>query len=155
MHFDKFAQTAYWAMFEMMWERNSIVSSVAKSMASLCNNILSQLYKANHHCNWPFCSCFQEIDPDKDYSIPRPQTTNINEPYDEYYGPRQSNWHASDWHAVYKQKLTSFALLFLQSSHWTQYRKLTLILRFWFPYTHLSVNGTDSTDYHRHLLGSN
>ncbi|XP_048102066.1 G-protein coupled receptor family C group 5 member D [Alosa alosa] len=31
-----------------------------------------------------------EIDPDKDYSIPRPQTTNINEPYDEYYGPRQS-----------------------------------------------------------------
>ncbi|KAM4635519.1 retinoic acid-induced protein 3 [Polymixia lowei] len=27
-----------------------------------------------------------EIDPDKDYSIPRPQTTNISEPYDEYYG---------------------------------------------------------------------
>ncbi|KAM6904399.1 G-protein coupled receptor family C group 5 member D [Xenentodon cancila] len=26
-----------------------------------------------------------EIDPDKDYSIPRPQTTNYNEPYDEYY----------------------------------------------------------------------
>ncbi|KAL2100998.1 hypothetical protein ACEWY4_002759 [Coilia grayii] len=32
-----------------------------------------------------------EIDPDKDFSIPRPQTTNINEPYDEYYGPRLSN----------------------------------------------------------------
>lgn len=29
---------------------------------------------------------FQEIDPDKDYSIPRPQTTNISEPYDVYYG---------------------------------------------------------------------
>lgn len=28
----------------------------------------------------------QEIDPDKDYTIPRPQTTNFNEPYDEYYG---------------------------------------------------------------------
>ncbi|KAJ8344944.1 hypothetical protein SKAU_G00291370 [Synaphobranchus kaupii] len=28
-----------------------------------------------------------EIDPDKDYSIPRPQTTNTTEPYDEYYGP--------------------------------------------------------------------
>ncbi|KAM3864398.1 G-protein coupled receptor family C group 5 member D [Diretmus argenteus] len=27
-----------------------------------------------------------DIDPDKDYSIPRPQTTNIREPYDEYYG---------------------------------------------------------------------
>ncbi|CAK6960382.1 retinoic acid-induced protein 3 [Scomber scombrus] len=27
-----------------------------------------------------------EIDPDKDYSIPRPQTTNYREPYDEYYG---------------------------------------------------------------------
>uniref|UniRef100_A0A3Q3B1M7 G protein-coupled receptor class C group 5 member D n=2 Tax=Kryptolebias marmoratus TaxID=37003 RepID=A0A3Q3B1M7_KRYMA len=27
-----------------------------------------------------------EIDPDKDYTIPRPQTTNYNEPYDEYYG---------------------------------------------------------------------
>ncbi|XP_071758126.1 G-protein coupled receptor family C group 5 member D [Centroberyx gerrardi] len=27
-----------------------------------------------------------EIDPDKDYTIPRPQTTNIREPYDEYYG---------------------------------------------------------------------
>ncbi|XP_014048683.2 G-protein coupled receptor family C group 5 member D [Salmo salar] len=27
-----------------------------------------------------------EIDPDKDYSIPRPQTTNISEPYDVYYG---------------------------------------------------------------------
>ncbi|XP_056143582.1 G-protein coupled receptor family C group 5 member D [Lampris incognitus] len=26
-----------------------------------------------------------EIDPDKDYTIPRPQTTNISEPYDEYY----------------------------------------------------------------------
>ncbi|XP_041634277.1 retinoic acid-induced protein 3 isoform X1 [Cheilinus undulatus] len=27
-----------------------------------------------------------EIDPDKDYTIPRPQTTNYQEPYDEYYG---------------------------------------------------------------------
>lgn len=27
-----------------------------------------------------------EIDPNKDYTIPRPQTTNYNEPYDEYYG---------------------------------------------------------------------
>ncbi|KAM6957876.1 G-protein coupled receptor family C group 5 member D [Aplochiton taeniatus] len=27
-----------------------------------------------------------EIDPAKDYTIPRPQTTNIGEPYDEYYG---------------------------------------------------------------------
>ncbi|XP_010873304.2 G-protein coupled receptor family C group 5 member D [Esox lucius] len=27
-----------------------------------------------------------EIDPEKDYSIPRPQTTNISEPYPEYYG---------------------------------------------------------------------
>lgn len=27
-----------------------------------------------------------EIDPDKDYTIPRPKTTNYNEPYDEYYG---------------------------------------------------------------------
>ncbi|XP_063069908.1 retinoic acid-induced protein 3 [Engraulis encrasicolus] len=32
-----------------------------------------------------------EIDPDKDYSIPRPQTTNINEPYDDYYGPSVGN----------------------------------------------------------------
>ena len=29
---------------------------------------------------------FKEIDPDKDYTIPRPQTTNYREPYDEYYG---------------------------------------------------------------------
>ncbi|XP_029364379.1 retinoic acid-induced protein 3 [Echeneis naucrates] len=27
-----------------------------------------------------------EIDPNKDYTIPRPQTTNYREPYDEYYG---------------------------------------------------------------------
>ncbi|XP_049602044.1 G-protein coupled receptor family C group 5 member D [Syngnathus scovelli] len=27
-----------------------------------------------------------DIDPNKDYSIPRPQTTNYEEPYDEYYG---------------------------------------------------------------------
>ncbi|XP_076607859.1 retinoic acid-induced protein 3 [Chaetodon auriga] len=27
-----------------------------------------------------------EIDPDKDFSIPRPQATNYREPYDEYYG---------------------------------------------------------------------
>ncbi|XP_062310053.1 G-protein coupled receptor family C group 5 member D isoform X1 [Osmerus eperlanus] len=27
-----------------------------------------------------------EIDPDKDYTIPRPQTTITSEPYDEYYG---------------------------------------------------------------------
>ncbi|KAI3360145.1 hypothetical protein L3Q82_014456 [Scortum barcoo] len=27
-----------------------------------------------------------EIDPDKDFTIPRPQTTNYREPYDEYYG---------------------------------------------------------------------
>ncbi|XP_034568229.1 retinoic acid-induced protein 3 [Notolabrus celidotus] len=26
-----------------------------------------------------------DIDPDKDYTIPRPQTTNYQEPYDEYY----------------------------------------------------------------------
>ncbi|XP_026179938.1 retinoic acid-induced protein 3 isoform X1 [Mastacembelus armatus] len=26
-----------------------------------------------------------DIDPDKDYTIPRPQTTNYREPYDEYY----------------------------------------------------------------------
>ncbi|XP_015247848.1 PREDICTED: G-protein coupled receptor family C group 5 member D-like [Cyprinodon variegatus] len=26
-----------------------------------------------------------EIDPNKDYTIPRPQTTNFNQPYDEYY----------------------------------------------------------------------
>ncbi|KAK2833838.1 hypothetical protein Q5P01_017727 [Channa striata] len=26
-----------------------------------------------------------EIDPDKDYTIPRPQTTNYREPYDDYY----------------------------------------------------------------------
>ncbi|CAB1341927.1 unnamed protein product [Coregonus sp. 'balchen'] len=32
-----------------------------------------------------------EIDPDKDYSIPRPQTTNISEPYDEYYGHSMSD----------------------------------------------------------------
>ncbi|KAG7459401.1 hypothetical protein MATL_G00210170 [Megalops atlanticus] len=29
-----------------------------------------------------------EIDPDRDYSIPRPQTTNTTEPYDDYYGNR-------------------------------------------------------------------
>nr|XP_020480643.1 G-protein coupled receptor family C group 5 member D-like [Monopterus albus] len=28
----------------------------------------------------------REIDPDKDYTIPRPQPTNYAEPYDEYYG---------------------------------------------------------------------
>lgn len=27
-----------------------------------------------------------DIDPEKDYSIPRPQATNYNEPYDDYYG---------------------------------------------------------------------
>ncbi|XP_051244280.1 retinoic acid-induced protein 3 [Dicentrarchus labrax] len=27
-----------------------------------------------------------EINPDKDFTIPRPQTTNYREPYDEYYG---------------------------------------------------------------------
>lgn len=27
-----------------------------------------------------------EIDPDKDFTIPRPQATNYGEPYDEYYG---------------------------------------------------------------------
>ncbi|KAM9746006.1 retinoic acid-induced protein 3 isoform 1-T2 [Menidia menidia] len=27
-----------------------------------------------------------EIDPEKDYTIPRPQTTNYTEPYDDYYG---------------------------------------------------------------------
>ncbi|XP_072225349.1 retinoic acid-induced protein 3 isoform X1 [Leuresthes tenuis] len=27
-----------------------------------------------------------EIDPDKDYTIPRPKTTNYTEPYDDYYG---------------------------------------------------------------------
>ncbi|KAI1883888.1 hypothetical protein AGOR_G00220720 [Albula goreensis] len=32
-----------------------------------------------------------EIDPDKDYSIPRPQTTNTSEPYDAYYGNRLSD----------------------------------------------------------------
>ncbi|XP_050961597.1 G-protein coupled receptor family C group 5 member B [Labeo rohita] len=30
----------------------------------------------------------REISAEKDYSIPRPTTTNINEPYDEYYGHR-------------------------------------------------------------------
>ncbi|KAL7826508.1 hypothetical protein AOLI_G00317170 [Acnodon oligacanthus] len=40
----------------------------------------------------PYESSFSmmEIDPDKDYSIPRPQTTNINKPYDDYYGHRLS-----------------------------------------------------------------
>ncbi|XP_072530581.1 G-protein coupled receptor family C group 5 member D [Salminus brasiliensis] len=35
----------------------------------------------------PYESSFSmtEIDPDKDYSIPRPQTTNITQPYDDYY----------------------------------------------------------------------
>ncbi|XP_028841387.1 G-protein coupled receptor family C group 5 member D-like isoform X1 [Denticeps clupeoides] len=32
-----------------------------------------------------------EIDPSKDYTIPRPQTTNMNEPYDDYYGSRLEN----------------------------------------------------------------
>ncbi|XP_028311696.1 G-protein coupled receptor family C group 5 member D [Gouania willdenowi] len=27
-----------------------------------------------------------DIDPDKDYTIPRPKTTNYNQPYDDYYG---------------------------------------------------------------------
>ncbi|XP_066531045.1 retinoic acid-induced protein 3-like [Hoplias malabaricus] len=31
-----------------------------------------------------------EIDPDKDYTIPRPQTTNMKQPYDDYYGRRLS-----------------------------------------------------------------
>lgn len=31
------------------------------------------------------CVLFQEISAEKDYSIPRPTTTNINQPYDEYY----------------------------------------------------------------------
>ncbi|XP_061080801.1 G-protein coupled receptor family C group 5 member D isoform X1 [Conger conger] len=35
----------------------------------------------------PYDFSMAEIDPDKDYSIPRPQTTNIADPYDEYYGP--------------------------------------------------------------------
>ncbi|XP_026110644.1 G-protein coupled receptor family C group 5 member B-like [Carassius auratus] len=30
----------------------------------------------------------RELSAEKDYSIPRPTTTNINEPYDEYYGHR-------------------------------------------------------------------
>ncbi|XP_016300385.1 G-protein coupled receptor family C group 5 member B [Sinocyclocheilus anshuiensis] len=30
----------------------------------------------------------RELNAEKDYSIPRPTTTNINEPYDEYYGHR-------------------------------------------------------------------
>lgn len=36
----------------------------------------------------PYESAFsmKEIDPDKDYTIPRPQTTNYSEPYDDYYG---------------------------------------------------------------------
>lgn len=29
-----------------------------------------------------------DIDPEKDYSIPRPKSTNYGQPYDEYYGPR-------------------------------------------------------------------
>lgn len=34
---------------------------------------------------WWMCDyMFQEIDPDKDFTIPRPQTTNYREPYDEY-----------------------------------------------------------------------
>ncbi|XP_048847502.1 retinoic acid-induced protein 3 [Brienomyrus brachyistius] len=32
-----------------------------------------------------------DIDPGKDYSIPRPQTTNTDVPYDDYYGRRLSN----------------------------------------------------------------
>ncbi|KAM9779773.1 retinoic acid-induced protein 3 [Neosynchiropus ocellatus] len=28
-----------------------------------------------------------ELDPERDYTIPRPQTTNYREPYDDYYGP--------------------------------------------------------------------
>lgn len=39
---------------------------------------------------------FQEIDPNKDYTIPRPQTTNFNQPYDEYY--------AQQWNIIAQKK---------------------------------------------------
>lgn len=35
-------------------------------------------------CDYVFSCGFQEIDPDKDFTIPRPQTTNYREPYDDY-----------------------------------------------------------------------
>ncbi|TMS14699.1 hypothetical protein E3U43_021161 [Larimichthys crocea] len=44
--------------------------------------------RAEESLRSPYESGFSmtEIDPDKDFSIPRPQTTNYREPYDEYYG---------------------------------------------------------------------
>lgn len=45
--------------------------------------------RAEQSLRSPYESGFSmtEIDTDKDYTIPRPQTTNYDEPYDEYYGP--------------------------------------------------------------------
>lgn len=44
--------------------------------------------RAGQSLRSPYESGFSmtEIDPDKDFTIPRPQTTNYREPYDEYYG---------------------------------------------------------------------
>ncbi|XP_070779365.1 retinoic acid-induced protein 3 [Enoplosus armatus] len=44
--------------------------------------------RAEQSLRSPYESGFSmtEIDTDKDFSIPRPQTTNYSEPYDEYYG---------------------------------------------------------------------
>lgn len=44
--------------------------------------------RAEQSLRSPYESGFSmtDIDPDKDYTIPRPQTTNYQEPYDEYYG---------------------------------------------------------------------
>lgn len=44
--------------------------------------------RAEQSLRSPYESGFSmtEIDPDKDFSIPRPKTTNYREPYDEYYG---------------------------------------------------------------------
>ncbi|XP_061702472.1 G-protein coupled receptor family C group 5 member D [Syngnathoides biaculeatus] len=45
-------------------------------------------WRADPTLRSPYESGFSmtEIDPNKDYTIPRPQTTNYGEPYDEYYG---------------------------------------------------------------------
>uniref|UniRef100_A0A3P8T4E2 G protein-coupled receptor class C group 5 member D n=1 Tax=Amphiprion percula TaxID=161767 RepID=A0A3P8T4E2_AMPPE len=37
-----------------------------------------------------------DIDPDKDYSIPRPKATNYSEPYDDYYGHDKTTFSLSD-----------------------------------------------------------
>uniref|UniRef100_A0A3B5MAI5 G-protein coupled receptors family 3 profile domain-containing protein n=1 Tax=Xiphophorus couchianus TaxID=32473 RepID=A0A3B5MAI5_9TELE len=53
---------------------------ISTSAAQLCNKLNEHTAYPEHH------RVFQEIDPNKDYTIPRPQTTNFNQPYDEYYG---------------------------------------------------------------------